>query len=312
MSDIILHQYAVSPFAEKVRAILGYKGLAWRAVEIPTVMPKPDLVSLTGGYRKTPVMQIGCDIYCDTPLIARMLDAIAPERPVLFASQAAIGGPAGRWFDRELFLAVMSQLFDPDVALASTDTLGGPEAAAAFVADRIPMMKGAPVRPPRTEDGRVVLEQTLEQLETQLESSGAFLFGSAVAWVDFCAYHPLWAMRQNRALVAMLEAYPHVVSWLDRIRAFGHGKPVPCASSDALAVARDSEPRARTPGASRLAGANVGDAVEIAAADYAREPSAGRLVYVGPDEICIERTDERAGRVAVHFPRVGFRVKPRV
>ena len=35
---IVLHQYAGSPFAEKVRLILGFKGLAWSAVAIPEPM----------------------------------------------------------------------------------------------------------------------------------------------------------------------------------------------------------------------------------------------------------------------------------
>jgi glutathione S-transferase len=47
-------------------------------VEIPVIMPKPDLTALTGGYRKTPVLQIGADIYCDSQLIMRELEAAAP------------------------------------------------------------------------------------------------------------------------------------------------------------------------------------------------------------------------------------------
>ena len=66
MADIILHHYTMSPFAEKARLMLGFKQLAWRSVHIPPVMPKPDVVALTGGYRKTPVLQIGADVYCDS------------------------------------------------------------------------------------------------------------------------------------------------------------------------------------------------------------------------------------------------------
>ena len=71
MTDIILHHYETSPYSEKVRLGLGLKGLAWASVEIPIIMPKPDLTALTGGYRKTPVLQIGADIYCDSQLIMR-------------------------------------------------------------------------------------------------------------------------------------------------------------------------------------------------------------------------------------------------
>ncbi len=63
---IILHHYPQSPVSEKIRVILGLKQLAWRSVEIPRLPPKPDVVELTGGYRMTPLMQIGAHIYCDS------------------------------------------------------------------------------------------------------------------------------------------------------------------------------------------------------------------------------------------------------
>jgi hypothetical protein len=48
MSDIILHHYPMSPFAEKVRLILGFKKLAWKSVTIPMYMPTAgELVAAT-------------------------------------------------------------------------------------------------------------------------------------------------------------------------------------------------------------------------------------------------------------------------
>jgi len=91
MAELILHHYWMSPFAEKVRLLLGYKKLAWRSVLIPPVMPKPDVTALTGGYRKTPFLQIGADIYCDTALIARVLDALQPA-PTLYPASAPLAG----------------------------------------------------------------------------------------------------------------------------------------------------------------------------------------------------------------------------
>ena len=79
MSHLILHHYPSSPFSEKIRAVLGFKQLAWKSVIIPSVMPKPDVVALTGGYRKTPFLQIGADIYCDTALICNVLEHEQPE-----------------------------------------------------------------------------------------------------------------------------------------------------------------------------------------------------------------------------------------
>src|SRR5437868_1442854 len=78
MTHIILHHYDTSPYAEKVRIGLGLKGVAWASVELPVIMPKPNLTALTGGYRKTPVLQIGADIYCDSQLIMRELERRYP------------------------------------------------------------------------------------------------------------------------------------------------------------------------------------------------------------------------------------------
>ncbi|MDP3324434.1 MAG: glutathione S-transferase N-terminal domain-containing protein, partial [Hydrogenophaga sp.] len=83
MTDLILHHYPMSPFSEKVRLILGHKQLAWQSVLIPSVMPKPDVVALTGGYRRTPFLQIGADIYCDTALICDVLEHRQPA-PTLY------------------------------------------------------------------------------------------------------------------------------------------------------------------------------------------------------------------------------------
>ena len=310
MPDVILHNYAVSPFAEKIRAILGYKGLAWRSVDIPMVMPKPDLTALTGGYRKTPVLQIGCDVYCDTTLIARVLDALSPERPVYRPEQDGMAVPAGRWLDHHLFFSVIAQLFDPAAAAASQDTLGGPEGAAAFAKDRGPMLAAARVKPPSLSKARVILDDVLRSLDAQLGARGPFLFGEAVGWADFCAYHPLWAMRANTVLAPRLDAHPHLGPWLDRIRAFGHGEPTPLGSLEALEIARSSAPRRRAGNEhASVEEVAVGEMVEISADDYAFEPSVGRIVEYGPNELAIERTDERAGEVVVHFPRIGFRVR---
>jgi glutathione S-transferase len=65
MTSIILRHYDTSPYAEKVRTGLGLKGLACASVELPVIMPKQNLTALTGGYCKTPVLQIGASPFGD-------------------------------------------------------------------------------------------------------------------------------------------------------------------------------------------------------------------------------------------------------
>src|SRR6201996_6242988 len=82
-SPIILHHFDQSPFSEKIRLIFGLKKLAWTSVRISRIMPRPDLMPMTGGYRRTPVMQIGADIYCDTQCIMRELERRFPQPSLL-------------------------------------------------------------------------------------------------------------------------------------------------------------------------------------------------------------------------------------
>jgi hypothetical protein len=89
MSELVLHHYGTSPFSEKVRLVLGMKRLSWRSVTVPRMLPKPDVVALTGGYRRTPFMQIGADIYCDSLLMCRVIDRLAPEPPLYRARAPA-------------------------------------------------------------------------------------------------------------------------------------------------------------------------------------------------------------------------------
>jgi glutathione S-transferase len=118
MSDLILHHYPTSPFAEKIRLIFGFKQLAWRSVIIPMIMPKPDLTALTGGYRRTPVLQIGADIYCDTALICDVLEHIAPQPNTTLYPEAVKGVAriVAQWADSALFTAAMAYNFQPDGA----------------------------------------------------------------------------------------------------------------------------------------------------------------------------------------------------
>ena len=141
MSELILHHYPTSPFAEKVRLLLGFKQLSWRSVMIPAVMPKPDLTALTGGYRKTPVLQIGADIYCDTALIARRLEA-EKATPTLFPDACSgVAATFAQWVDAVVFQHAVSLVFQPE-SIALRFAKLPPEAVKAFVADRTQLFSG--------------------------------------------------------------------------------------------------------------------------------------------------------------------------
>ena len=143
MSNLILHHYPNSPFAEKIRLILGWKNLAWQSCDAPVIMPKPELQALTGGYRRIPVLQIGADVYCDTLLISDLLESIQPTPSIYPAGCEGVARAVAQWADSALFSAAMAYNFSPKGSLAFAEQNAGVDLKA-FATDRAAMRGGAP------------------------------------------------------------------------------------------------------------------------------------------------------------------------
>jgi glutathione S-transferase len=301
MSELILHHYDISPYAEKIRTILGFKGLRWRSVHIPIVMPKPDLTALTGGYRLTPVLQVGSDVYCDTKVIARRLERERPE-PTLFPRGTAALERAMSIWGESIFLPLVTL----GVASGAFD--------AEFMEDRKKMIPGGfdvaqaqALVPSRMDHIRA----NLDLLERQLGDGRSFVLGDACSLADFSVYHPLWAIRRNAAAAGWFEPLPHVRGWLDRVAAFGHGTPEETTAADALRIARESKP-ATTPAADPgdAVGRRVGDRFQAFPEAYGRDPVVGELVASDAHEVALRREDPRVGEIVVHFPKEGVVIQP--
>ena len=306
MSDIILHHYPASPFSEKVRCILGFKKLAWSSVTIPTVMPKPDLIALTGGYRKTPVMQIGCDIYCDTKLIANALDRIQPDPPLLIKGHEATALMVEQWSEQVLFFLCVPIVFQP-AGMAQFFSSQPPGVAENFQKDRASLFAAGSARRPSMATTRSELPSFLAQLDAQLAASD-YLEGGVPSLSDFSIYHPIWFVVSNPAVASYFDGYKNIRRWAARMTGIGHGSPTVMTSEEAIHCARSSVPHSRhSESILDFSGCKAGDTVSVSATDYGADPVIGTLLPSGPDEIVLQREDPRAGTVIVHVPRVGFK-----
>jgi glutathione S-transferase len=298
---LILHHYATSPFSEKIRKLLAHKQLTWFGVEQPNMMPKPDLVPLTGGYRRIPVLQIGADVYCDSQLIARVVEARRPEPTIYPDRSEATCHAWNLWADRCLFLPVVAIVF------ADIGHLVPP----AFIEDRSRMMGGRNFGdvPAQALAAREQLRGLVATLDAQLADGRPFLLGAAFSLADAACFHPLWFLRVAPSGGPLLVPFTNVRTWFDRVDALGTGDPQVLAPADALAIARASSP---APGAGVASGEPndlaAGDRVTVTAEDYGFDPVAGTVVSASASEIAIARHDDRTGPLVVHFPRVGFRV----
>jgi len=306
----ILHHFDRSPFSEKIRVVFGFKTLAWKSVRIPQIMPKPNLTPLTGGYRRTPVMQIGADVFCDTQIIIREIERRFPS-PTLFPPGAAgVPWALGFWTDRAFFQCAVNLVFG---------TLG-PKVSQAFIEDRSQMRGGKF----DLEKMRAAIPQMRDQMrahlgwiEAQLGDGRNWLFGD-FSLADVNAYMNVWYARsslvteEDRAIAGLDRIFAGlegVAAWESRMRAIGHGRREEMSAEEALAIASKASPETlveNDPGDPN--GRKPGDPVRVAPDDYGRVEVGGEIVSLSPQHIAIRRLDERVGDVVVHFPRAGFLV----
>ncbi len=300
MPELILHHYGTSPFSEKVRIAFGIKQLAWHSVTIPVIMPKPDLMPLTGGYRKTPVLQIGADIYCDSQVILRELDRRYPTPPL---GTGTLAEGLAFWADHPLFSAAVATAFGnmgehlPDAFFADRAAFSGRSLDRSKLKMQAAVMQGP-------------LRAHLGWAENSLRDGRAFLLGDAPGLADLALYHPVWFVR-DRAKSDALADLPLLNAWADRIAAFGHGTRHDMTGSAALAVALAAQPAADTRGvAPNALGLKPGQRVSVTPDDTGRDATIGELVALDQQSVTIRREAPECGLVHVHFPRAGFILVP--
>ena len=304
MTQLILHHYDGSPFSEKLRLIFGFKAMAWTSVKVPVIMPKPDVVALTGGYRKTPIAQIGADVYCDTALIARLIEQQAPT-PTLYPASAPLAPIVAQWADSTLFWTVIPYTMQPS-GVAQVFAGVPPEVLKAFAADRAPFTAG--MKRQTVADATANLHSYVATLDAQLADGRPWLMGADASIADFSVAHCAWYVRRGGTVADIFKPHAHFSAWLERVLALGHGSPEKMSSEDALTVAKSAASHAPCSVAPGL-GFEAGQAVTVTPTDYGQDPVAGTLVGLSSNEVVIRRTDDRAGTVHVHFPRAGFQIK---
>ena len=113
-------------------------------------------------------------------------------------------------------------------------------------------------------------------------------------------------------MAGILDATPSVLAWMDRMAAIGHGSVTPMSAAEAIALC------AATPAPAHLLhghsfqddhGIPLGSQVVITAESFGPEGTEGELVAATRTHYSLRRSDERAGTVHVHFPRIGYVLK---
>ena len=303
MSELLLHHYWPSPFAHKVRIALRMIGASWTSVEIPRVPPKPLLVPMTAGYRRTPVMQVGADIYCDTQNIARALAEAGYEEALFPNGQRGLVMALSGWIDQSLV--------ELAIRIVITNAIGN--APAEFIKDRgdLYFEPGWSEETLKAGLPAVLLQlgAQAEHAEKALERTG-YLVGDRPSWADaglaFCA----WFLRGRWAGGAdFLSRYPAIERLEAKLAANAESHEQTMSGEQALAVALAASPSSPTGVQNPACDLSVGQQVLIRPRTQSSDPDiVGRLRYLDMTRISIDHESPETGPVAVHLPLAGYRV----
>ncbi|MDA8637133.1 glutathione S-transferase family protein [Rhodospirillales bacterium] len=300
----IIHHYPQSPASEKVRVFLGLKGIAWRSVIIPRVPPKPLVMPLTGGFRLTPVMQIGADIYCDTFCIIQELENRYPSPSLLPKDGSSVDWAIGAWDD--------TQLFKTAIAIVFSDGLD--HMPPGFAEDRIALyFDGADQNTyfkDKLSENLSIVRRFFAEVDTAVEKHD-FIGGASPSVSDALAYYIAWFLRGRfSGGPELIAAFPILEAWESRIREFGYGEVTDFSAETALEEARIALPDA---GIGILAandlGFELGQSISVRPMDD-ENATTGALITLTDDRVSLLSMDPQVGEVAVNFPRSGYVLAP--
>lgn len=308
--NIILHHYKQSPFSEKVRLALRLKNLAWAGVEVPTIMPKPDLMPLTGGYRRTPVLQIRADIFCDTALILREFDRRYKMHPLALPGHNGLANMVANWSDKTWFRTSAGVIFGtigddlPDAFIQDRAAMTG----SGF--DIAAMKQAAPMLRDQWRSQLFWIEQSLQG--GQSSGAGKWLLGTKPSILDVHAYMNPWFVEQMVPdfLETCFDEMPLAYDWYQRLKAINGPESSSLSAQEALDIAQAAAPVLKpTSTDGELRGLEAGDRVAVAPDDYAQDWVEGDLVSANPERIILAYHSERAENLHIHFPRVGYHLR---
>jgi len=307
MTVPILHHFWASPFAYKTRMAMALAELPWASVEIPRIPPKPLLMPLTSGYRRTPVLQVGADIYCDTQNIALVIDELGTAGRLFPNESKGRAVIFSEWVDQTLFpLAVRI------VIAAALD-----EAPKDFIQDRGDLYFG----PNWSEDQlraelpgvTLQLKASLAHLDAAVPSGGYALAGTAPSYADLAVAYVCWFLRGRWSQGAeCLSQYVNIEqiesALLSLFDGIGPDDVETLDAEEALEQAFNAEPQSPT-GIQIDSTLKPGQRVSVRPFVHSSDPAIqGRLRYLDATRVSIDTVHPEVGSVAIHLPVSGYQI----
>ncbi|KAI0722226.1 hypothetical protein C8T65DRAFT_600032 [Cerioporus squamosus] len=328
---VILYHYDASPIARKVKNMLTIKRIPHSRVEVPMTLPRPDLADRLGvKYRLIPVLAIGRDVYCDSSLIASVLERRFPPSEgygTLFPTRKG-GGRA----DTGMIKAFAMSYADRTLGQLGSQTLPYHKFTPEFLDDRSAWF-GKKVDPEAIASNLPVVKSWLSShlalSEEQLADGRTWLMDTETPSLADVSVHYVWEwMQQFRPLRYMKDLFdpasiPATAAWIARmseyIAASNAAQKLVLGSisgehaAETITASITEDPQVvgfDEVEVSRL-GLKPQQTVSVTPSDNGKVPTVGILVALNKQEVTIQ-TEGSAGVVFCHFPRLYYVVKPEV
>lgn len=299
---MILYHYPMSPYSHKIRALCGFANIDWHSLEVSSYPPRPTVETLTGGYGRIPVAQIGADIFCDSQVIVEEIVTQSGNDSINIKNASAEDQTLAMRVESEVFFAIIPSGSMPKLMMRMALNIG-PIRTIGFIKDRIGMMKNTSVKLTNKERSKKIVAEFLDQLEVRLNGN-SFLNGNQASAIDFICYHPLW-MLSNGVISQPPKNHKNVMQWMQQMDSFAKEPKQNISDQDALLTAKNSTPR---PLPTSEDSTYIGKTCEIGPSDYRIETVQGQLVAETSDRWIIKRQADQIGDVHVHFPKHGYQI----
>lgn len=234
MTDIVLHQFEISPFCDKVRRVLAFKKLPYKVCNVPMgQLGKLRKLAPTG---KVPILELNGQVLHDSSDICRAIEAFAPE-PALFPIdpiQHALVEIIEDWADESLYFFEMTMRFTwpHDRARWVTEILKRDNAVmrrvGRLVVPYLTRKQGMQQGIARRGEADILRElgRHLASLDALLAGRNSFLLGDVLTLADIAVVAQLECVAGSTPGHAALCQKRAVTAWMERVEALTGGPAI--------------------------------------------------------------------------------------
>ncbi|MFA8343159.1 MAG: glutathione S-transferase N-terminal domain-containing protein [Rhodothermaceae bacterium] len=303
---IILHHTSSSPYAQKIKLLLGYTETKWLSVIAPPGTPRPVQELLADGYsRRIPIMQIGADIFCDTDIITNELAEITEKRELgRIYSTFEIDAFVGR-AETDAFQFMLNSISKWKLVKGYFNNLSFRKFVL-FIVDRSTALSGEQTQKYSPEEAQNLVSEYFIDLNKKLKTNQFLFTQDKPTIADFSAFHMMW-YKESLNDLSIPDNLQSLKKWYKKMKSFGNGFRYEIYPEDAVEIAKLNSPRV-IPDSMKVS-PNIGMEISLKPTDVVGEltpPVTGILVGENKYKYIIKRETVETGIIHIHFPKKAY------